>query len=57
MKMLALVVAFVAVVGVSEARAERVSVFVAKTVVKAVKAVPCPAPAAWRGLKWVAKHI
>ena len=56
MKTLCLVAALVAVVGVSEARAERVSVTIAKGVVKVAKAVPCPAPAAWRGIKWVAKH-
>ena len=39
-----------------QAHAERVSVAAVKGIVKAVKAVPNPAPAAWRGLKWLVRH-
>mgnify|MGYP001587165248 CR=1 FL=1 len=40
----------------TDTSAERVSVAVAKGVVKAVKAVPNPAPAVWHGLKWLVRH-
>ena len=60
MRTLFVLVACVFVVGVSEARAERASIIAAKAVSKAsvtvVKAVPKAPGAAWRCVKWVAKH-
>lgn len=57
MKTFYLVVALVTFLGVSEARAERISVAVAKGVVKAVKVVPNPAPAVWGWIKWFGTHV
>ena len=60
MRTLFLVVVLAFIVGASEARAERASVLVVKTAVAAttaaVKAVPKAPGAAWRGLKWLARH-
>lgn len=66
MKPLLLIVLFVVGVGVSEARAERASVAAGKAVVTAGKAVAsatkaavsvCPGRSAWRGLRWLARHV
>ena len=60
MRIFFVVFALVFVVGVSHARAERVSVAAVKAVSKAgvtvVKAVPKVPGAAWRCVKWAAKH-
>lgn len=55
------VIALVVVIGVSDVRAERASVVVAKATVAAVsatvKAVPKVPGASWRGMKWLVRHI
>lgn len=65
MKPLLLMMLFVVGVGVSDARAERVSVATGKAVVAvgkatgtvAGKATVAAPKAAWRGIKWLAGHV